>query len=224
VAAAGETLFLVEDDEGLYRLRRGRCRLWAGAALHPALGDLEGAAIDARGRRLWAVAEETGTVVALDPRARKPEPMLLGCLARPGTRRNKGYEGLAFLPAAHSPNGRASLAAAHESKPRRVRVFALPDLVLTHELRLARDVRDALADLADLTVDPVTGVLLLLSEESRRIGVCRIDDGELRLESTSDIHVTRDERPEGLDFATPSRLIVVTEGPAMVIHFRVTRR
>jgi hypothetical protein len=32
------------------------------------------------------------------------------------------------------------------------------------------------------------------------------------------------ERPEGLAFLTSSRLAVVTEGPARLITFRVTRR
>lgn len=223
VAALPGTMFLAEDDEGIYRLRGGRLTLWAGADLHEALTDLEGLASDPTGGRLWALAEETGEVVTLATEGRRRVAASLGRLARPGRKSNKGYEGLAFLPAAHSPNRRASLLAVHEGKPRRVAVFGLPDLVQTAEFKLPAEAKEALADLADVTVDPVTGRWLLLSEESRRIGVFTVTNGELRLESLTDIFVNADERPEGIDFVTPARLVVVTEGPAMVIEFRVRR-
>ena len=93
----------------------------------------------------------------------------------------------------------------------------------THEFKLPADAKDALADLADVTVDPVTGMWLLLSEESRRIGVFTVTGDRLSLESLTDIRVTHGERPEGIDFVTPARLVVVTEGPATIIAFRVTR-
>jgi hypothetical protein len=102
-------------------------------------------------------------------------------------------------------------------------VFTLPDLAQTHEFKLPADARDALADLADVTVDPVTGAWLLLSEESRRIGVVVVEQERLRLDSLTDVRVDEGERPEGLDFVTPVRLVVVTEGPARAIDFRVTR-
>jgi hypothetical protein len=48
-------------------------------------------------------------------------------------------------------------------------------------------------------------------------------DGQLALDDLVDVEVTRKARPEGLDFLTPSRLAVVTEGPAMMITYGVTR-
>jgi uncharacterized protein YjiK len=223
VAAVRGTMYLAEDDEGIYRLQRGRLTLWAGAAMHPALCDLEGLTLDAKARCVWALAEETGQVVCLPTAGRRRTVTLVGRLDRPGRRENKGYEGLAYLPREHSPNRRNSLLAAHEGKPRRIGVFALPDLAQTHEFKLPGDAKDALADLADLTVDPVTGVWLLLSEESRRIGAFTVEPDRLLLESLTDVHVENGERPEGLDFVTPDRLVVVTEAPAMAIDFRVTR-
>lgn len=74
-----------------------------------------------------------------------------------------------------------------------------------------------------MTVDPLTRSVLLLSEASRRIAVFRIEGGGLEMTGALDVRVTRKARPEGLDFVTPSRLLVVTEGPATAIHFRVTR-
>jgi hypothetical protein len=223
VAAVPGTMYLAEDDEGIYRVQRGRMTLWARAAMHTALCDLEGLATDPTARWVWALAEETGQVVCLTTGGRRRTLKPLGRLARPGRRENKGYEGLAYLPRAHSPNRRNSLLAAHEGNPRRVGVFALPDLSQTHEFKLPRDAKEALADLADLTVDPVTGAWLLLSEESRRIGVFAVEPDRLRLESLTDVRVDDGERPEGLDFVTPGRLVVVTEGPARAIDFRVTR-
>jgi len=223
VAAMPGTMYFAEDDDGIYRERRGRLTLWAGASMHTALRDLEGLAMDSEARCVWALAEETGQVVCLATGGRRRTVKPVGRLDRPGGRKNKGYEGLAYLPRTHSPNRRNSLLAAHEGNPRRVGVFALPDLSQTHEFKLPRDAKEALADLADLTVDPVTGAWLLLSEESRRIGVFVVEQDRLQLESLTDIRVDDGERPEGLDFVTPSRLVVVTEGPARAIDFRVTR-
>ena len=223
VATAPGVMFMAEDDEGIYKLQRGRCALWAGPALHPALGDLEGLAMDRRRGLLWALAEESGEVVELRVESRRPAARVIGRLPRPGRKANKGYEGLAYMRAAVSPNRRASLVAAHEGRPRRVVVFALPDLEETHHFKLPRDAKRALEDLADVAVDPVTGAVLLLSEASRRIGVLRIDNGGLALDDLVDVSVERKARPEGLAFVTPSRLVVVTEGPATAIEFRVVR-
>jgi uncharacterized protein YjiK len=223
VAATRGMTFLAEDDEGIFRLRGGRCSLWAGRSLHPALGDLEGIALDEGHGRLWAVAEESGEVVELSLGTRRPVPRSIGCLPRPGGRANKGYEGLSYLPRAVSPNRCASLVAVHEGKPRRVAVFALPGLEETHHFKLPGNAKDALHDLADVTVDPKTGLLLLLSEESRRIGVFAMNHECLSLIDLFDVRVDRKARPEGLAFVTPARLLVVTEGPATAIEFRVTR-
>ena len=223
VAAVPGTMFLAEDDKGIYRLQRGRLTLWAAGELHEALCDLEGIALDSTGGRLYALAEESGVLVSLATRGSRRVVRDLGIIPRPGRRMNKGYEGLAFLPRAQSPNGRASLVAVHEGKPRRVCIFRLPDLAQTHDLKLPPDAKELLSDLADVTVDPVSGATLLLSEESRRIAVCRVNGDRLELESVTEIHVSDDERPEGIDFVTRDRLVVVTEGPATVIPFRVTR-
>jgi uncharacterized protein YjiK len=216
-------MFLAEDDEGIYRLQRGRLTLWAGGELHDALCDLEGIALDPSGTSLYALAEESGALVSLDTRGSRRVVRYVGLVPRPGRRPNKGYEGLAYLPRVHSPNGRASLVAAHEGNPRRVCIFRLPDLVQTHDLKLSIEAKGLLDDLADVTVDPVSGAMLLLSEESRRIAVCRVDGDRLELASVTDIRVKNDERPEGIDFVTRDRLVVVTEGPATAIPFRVRR-
>jgi uncharacterized protein YjiK len=223
VAAYRGALYLAEDDEGIYRHARGRCTLWAGRDLHAGLADLEGLAVDAATGTLWAVAEERGEVIALPLAGRTRTARVIGRLPRPGTRRNKGFEGLAFAPAAVSPTRRDALVAVHEGKPRRVGVFALPGLGQTHDLRLPAAAKDALADLADVAVDPVTGLLVLLSEESRRLAVCDVEGDELVLRALTDVRTRDGARPEGVTFATPSRLLVVTEGPATLVTFAVAR-
>ena len=179
--------------------------------MHTALCDLEGLATDPTARCVWALAEETGQVVCLATGGRRRTLKPLGRLARPG-RREQGVRG-AGVPSARTRPTAAIPFSRRTRHLRRVGVFALPDLSQTHEFKLPRDAKEALADLADLTVDPVTGAWLLLSEESRRIGVFAVEPDRLRLESLTDVRVDDGERPEGLDFVTPGRLVVVTEGP-----------
>jgi uncharacterized protein YjiK len=223
VAAVDGALFVVEDDRGIHRVTGSRAPLWAGRDLHRALGDLEGVAVDDRQAMLWALAENDGAVIAISLLTRSPEPKLIGHLPRPGTRKNKGFEGLAFLPARLSPSGRRSLVAVHEGKPRRVGVFALPDLEMTHDLKLSDEAKELLKDLADVTVDPVTGQLLLLSDESRRIVLTEIAGEELGVCGSYDLPLGPKEKPEGLDFASASRLLVVTDDSAKLLELAVRR-
>ena len=173
VAAVPGTMYLAEDDEGIYRAAARPPDVVGGRAMLTALVRSRRACRRTRhgpvclgaGRRDrpgGLPGNRVGRAVTLKP---------LGRLARPGRRENKGYEGLAFLPRAHSPNRRNSLLAAHEGNPRRVGVFALPDLSRPTSSNCHRDEGGAGATLPDLTVDPVMGAWLLLSEESRRIGV-----------------------------------------------------
>ncbi len=224
VAMSRAGLLVVEDDLGIYRLGGTTATLWAGPALHPSLADLEGIATNGAGDVVWALSEERGVLVELHVGARGPRLRRTALLERPGKRRNKGYEGLAFLAPNLSPTGRAALVAVHEHKPRRVVVFDRRTLAVVCALKLPKDAKDLLDDLADVAIDPETGLLVLLSEESRRLAVLRMADGTLRLLDSHDLPLEGDERPEGLTFLTPSRLAVVTEGPARLLTFRVGRR
>jgi hypothetical protein len=223
VAAIPGGLLVVEDDKGIFRVSRGRAALWAGRDDHRALGDLEGLATDEAQRIAWAVAEEDGAVIAFQLRGRSPRPTVVGHLPRPGTRKNKGFEGLAYMPASLSPSGQASLVVVNEGKPRRVQLFALPSLALTHDLKLPGRIKDLLDDLADVTVDPKTGALLLLSDQSRRIAVAEIVDEKLSLLGSFDLPLSRGEKPEGIDFASPSRLLVVMDDSAKLLEIAVRR-
>ncbi len=224
VAAIPGALLVVEDDRGIYRVERGRARLWAGRDLHPALGDLEGLTVNEARTHVWALAEEDGAVISMRLRDHLPRPVAIGHLPRPGRTKNKGFEGLAFMPARLSPSHRTSLVAVHEGKPRRVGIFALPDLELTHDLKLPGPIKDLLPDLADVTVDPVSGELLLLSDQSRRVVVVQVAGETLALSDSYDLPLGKKEKPEGLDFASPSRLLIVTDDSARLLEIEVRRR
>jgi len=223
VAAIPGGLLVVDDDKGILRVAGGRAALWAGRDDHAALGDLEGLATDETHRIVWAVAEENGAVIALRLRGGLRRPTLVGHLPRPGTRKNKGFEGLAFMPARLSPSRCASLVVVNEHKPRRVQLFALPALTLTHDLKLPGRLKDLLDDLSDVTVDPVTGALLLLSDQSRRIAVAEIVDQSLVLLGSYDLPLSRSQKPEGLDFRSPSQLLVVMDDSGKLLEIGVRR-
>ena len=224
VAVSRAGLLLVEDDLGIFRLRGSTAVRWAGPEVHAALGDLEGIAADEDGGTVWAVAEERGTLVELSVGTAGPVVRRVARLKRPGSQRNKGFEGLAYRPARHSPTGQATLVAVHEQAPRRVCVFLLPSLRQTHDLKLPPAAKAALDDLADVAIDPVTGLFVVLSEVSRRIAVLRLDAAALTLLSTFDLRLPGKERPEGLTYLSRNRLAVVTDGPARLFEFAVTRR
>jgi uncharacterized protein YjiK len=111
----------------------------------------------------------------------------------------------------------------NERKPRRVQLFALPALTLTHDLKLPGGLKDLLDDLADVTVDPVTGALLLLSDQSRRIAVAEVVEQKLVLLGSYDLPLSRGEKPEGLDFRSPSQLLVVMDDSAKLLEITVRR-
>jgi hypothetical protein len=224
IAVVPGRLLVVDDDRGIFAVSRNRATLWAGPDLHPALGDLEGLAVSAKYTRVWALAEEDGAVIELSLSGGPVRASVKGHLRRPGKRKNKGFEGLAYMPARLSPSGRESLVAVHEAKPKRVSVFALPDLTLTHEVKLSDSAKDALEDLSDVTVDPVSGALLLLSDQSNRVAIGWITDGRFVMCGRYDLPLGAGEKPEGIDFASPSRLFVVTDDSAKLLDIAVLRK
>jgi len=56
-------------------------------------------------------------------------------------------------------------------------------------------------------VDPVTGLLLLLSDQSQHIAIVGIVQGELGRAGSYELPLADDEKPGGLDFTSPSRLL-----------------
>jgi hypothetical protein len=81
-----------------------------------------------------------------------------------------------------------------------------------------------LEDLSDVTIDPVTGQLLLLSDRSRRVALMRIERKSLTMSESHDLPLNKSEKPEGLDFASNSRLLIVTDDSAKLLEMSVQRR
>jgi uncharacterized protein YjiK len=222
-----ETLLVVDDDHGVVRVRGARASPWAGRALDDALGDLEGICIDGRGE-VFVVAERSGRLLRLGrANGRRREVVPLGALPKPPGKKkakaNKGWEGLAALPARLAPDRRDGLVLVHEARPKRVAIVDTAPLGVRALLPLPDDA-DALADdLADVAVDPLTGHLWLLSEESRRLLVVAFHGDALRLVGSLDVPVDAGEKPEGLAFASPSRLVLVTDATSRMLTFDVRR-
>lgn len=91
-------------------------------------------------------------------------------------------------------------------------------------MKLPEPAKDLLDDLSDVTVDPTTGALLLLSDQSRRIVIATVVEQTLLMRGHYDLPVGRGEKPEGIDFASPSRLLVVTDDSAKLLEIAVRRR
>ncbi len=139
------------------------------------LDDLEGVTFDSDLSRVLVVTEGGRNVFAIPVTLEGGEVVpgtakKLGKLEKLGTDENRGYEGLAYLPAALSPDGRAHLLAVHEGSPKRLGLFDPKTLEPRGFLALPAPLKTALKDLSDVEVDPKTGLIALLSDQSNRIG------------------------------------------------------
>lgn len=235
------SFLVVDDDAGVLRIRRKTATPWAMAELHPALGDLEGLCVDEEGE-VFVVAEGGGLLLSLgEASGERPRVKELGALPRPAGgdgdddedkrpkkkgkkgKKNKGYEGLAALPARHSPDGKAGLVAVHEDRPKHVVVLDVDPLAVRLDLPLPDEVNELVDDLSDVTVDPVTGNLLLLSDESRRVVEVKLERRGLQLIGSVDLPVEDGEKPEGIAFVSDDRLVIVTDATNRLLTFDVKR-
>lgn len=192
-------------------------------------GDNQLLVVSEDSRKVWQIDVDTaGEALALG------QPELLGKLPKIGERKNKGWEGLALLPKQFSPDNKPRLLAVHEGFPKRVAIFDRHSLKMEASLKLPKEVKAK--DLSDLTVDPQTGRLFLLSDESNAVYemdlVCakqKIGQGSLTnkwsLESITSIELP-DQRgrkrlqPEGLAFDERGDLWVACEGKTSLLHLQ----
>lgn len=211
-----ERFLVVDDDHGVYLAwSDGAAELVAARDDHPELRDLEGICVGPDGGA-WVLSERTSAVLALpierdgdEPRVGAPR--LVGEVEHVAKKKNKGWEGITLWPGA-APR----LLACHEDRPRRVGVFTA-DLATIAFLSLPDALEDALEDLSDLTFDPVTGHLLLLSDESQAIAevAIRVEDGApvaLEPVGLTRLELGKKEKPEGLCFDEAGTLWLVTDG------------
>ena len=225
VAPLGGSLTLVvHDDEGIYLIGEGEPRLLRGREDAKGLGDLEGVCVSDDGRTAYAVSEKKGQVFSFEVRRGRAgvslsEPTLLGLVERPGEVKNKGWEGVSFL----RRDGAAHLVLTHEREPMAVGVFALPDLRPVALVALDGAFEALIEDVADVAVCPSTGHLFLLSDQSERVVEARLlPEGALEPVAAFDLALDG-EKPEGIAFESPERLVIVTDASARLLRYALDR-
>lgn len=215
VARRGGEFVYVDDERGVFVVKNGKPEKVA------ALDDLEGVCVV--GDDVVVIAEGSGVVSAV---GKDNKVRVLGTLPHPPSKKakkNKGWEGIAFLPAKLAADGKDHLVAVHEGLPKAVGVFAWPSLAPEHTLELPADIDALVDDLSDVAVDPKTGGLLLLSDESRRLvrATLTLSPPSLALSSSTELPVKKDEKPEGVVVDDDGRVWVVTDGSGRL--FALTR-
>jgi uncharacterized protein YjiK len=205
-------VFVVDDECGLAEVgRRGRVHFHDDCSIN----GLEGVAVSSDGRFLFLVSENRRRVHRI-PLARDGSlgaPVVIGKLPK-GRSKNKGWEGIAWLPKARNAERRDRLVLVHEDRPRVVGLFNPEDLYDHALLELPPELKAALADLSDVAVEPSNGDLYLLSDDSSAIGIARLVRYRrtLALESVAVLSLpVQDMQSEGIAFDGKGRLYLVSE-------------
>jgi uncharacterized protein YjiK len=157
------------------------------------------------------------------------EPVKLGELEPVGAKKNKGYEGLSWLPADLSLDGREWQLAIQESKPRKVAFFDPVTLRLHGLAKIPDSVKDALPDLSDVAVSP-RGTLFVLSDQGEAVAELALEEhgGDWELHAlrvkklqVKDLPLGGAPRlqPEGICFDHRGDLWVACEGNGLLIRF-----
>lgn len=233
---SGETL-VVDDDKGIALVKKDGEAI----KLVKDAKDVEGICSDDKGKYVYAVQEGSRKVVRYEVERKGNGEV--GLKESGETRRlpklkevdNKGWEGLSFLSKEQAGGKHDHLVAVHEGSPRRIGIFKLPDLDDGVTLRLPGKAKDLLPDLADVTVDPKTGHLFVVSDESQHVVELAIKKGgkaapgalletmELEVVSSFELPVKRKSKPEGLAFDDKGRLWVSLDGNGKALVLELKR-
>lgn len=221
VAALGDDVFLVVGDEdGLFRCRAGEPPTQL--ATGDEVSDLEGLCVVVERSEALALAEHDGSVWRFPLANGELAPgERVGTLPEIGNGHNRGWEGIAYAAAGVLADTEV-LVAVHQARPRRVGLFDPSTLEERAILRLPKGARKKLDDLNDVTVDPETHHLLVLSGKAGRIAELRLVGLELELVRLYPIDTTKREVPEGITFDAAGRLWIVTDGHGMLREIRLT--
>lgn len=208
------------------------------------LDGLEGAAYDPDTQTLLVLSEDSretyeipvtlgddGSVSVAEPRLLRRLPKL----EHPEARDNKGWEGMTILPPRYTPDGKSRVLAVNEGYPKALAVLTRDGLEPKAIIELDGELDQALEDLSAVTVDPRTGHLFLLSDESEVVYECALE-GSLnlmgggppaerwKLKPLAKTHLPPLEQegarlqPEGLAFDHEGDLWVSTEGDRSMIR------
>lgn len=233
---SGETL-VVDDDKGIALMSKDGTAI----KLVKDAKDVEGICVDPKGKHVWAVQESSRRVVRYDVGRDKDGQIELKesgesrRLPKLKDVENKGWEGLAFLAKEVAGGKHDHLVCVHEGSPRRIGIFALPDLDEGVTLKLPKAAKDLLPDLADVAIDPKSGHLFVVSDESQMIVELVIKKAgkaapgalletiELAVVSSFELPVKRSSKPEGLAFDEQGRLWVSLDGTGKALVLELER-
>ncbi|MBX7100806.1 MAG: SdiA-regulated domain-containing protein [Myxococcaceae bacterium] len=223
VVSLGQGRFLVVGDQSNKLAVVGA----DGKTTRVELGDVkngksgfEGVAYDARNHKLYVSREEQGKVLRYgwDPDAGQPPKLEKTIALELDGPKNKGIEGLAFLPGDVSPGGRPQLLAAKEGKPRELLLMGADGSDKPKKVDLEAQVRSVCRDFSALAVDPKSGHVFISSDESSTVAEIELvqKNGTLegRLVQSFPLRDKKDkplDRVEGLTFDEKGNLHVLTE-------------
>jgi hypothetical protein len=234
-------LLIVDDEVGLRHVPLPRAPLAPAASRDVRVAgprvvfrNAEGVAHDPA-RRSVLVLLERGTIFELRLEGaaslRLGEPREVGRLPRLRRGAGRGWEGLCVLPAATALGRRAWLLAVHERKPRRLGIFSRKTLEVEAQLTVpATHGSGRIRDLSDVTIDPGTGHVLVLSDESCALFAfeLRCRRGAWRLEFVARTPLPECEagdrlQPEGLDFDRGGNLWIACDRGRRLLYARRER-
>lgn len=182
---------------------------------------LEGVAYDPIRHHLLVSREEKGEILRYewDPeKSAAPKLEKTFELKKGDGPKNKGIEGLAYLPGDFSPTGSPQLLAANEGSPRELLLLGDGGGGKPIRIKLEDQVLNVCKDFSAVAVDPKTGNVFLSSDESSTVAQIELkrEGGKItgRLVQSFPLRDKKDqplERVEGLTFNEKGDLFVLTE-------------
>lgn len=181
---------------------------------------LEGVAYDPVRHHLFVMREEKSELLRYEWNPEKNDPPRLEKTFEVDLKgaKNKGVEGMAYLPGDQSPTGMPQLILAKEGDPRELLLHDDGGKPSKLPIKLEREVLNACRDFSAVAVDPKTGHLFISSDESAAcVQVKLVREGDKLVGKMVQTFPLRDEkgkaleRVEGLTFDAKGDLFVLTE-------------
>lgn len=215
---------IVDDATGLY------ARSPTGQTEHLLqLEELEGLTVSPDGKTAYVVSEDDRKVRRLDLELTKDgvvagEAEVIGRLGKSDAGNNDGWEGLEYIPAELSPSGEPMLLASQEGGDRELALFTIEPFHNLRSYEMNHAAKALLRDVSDIAVDPQSGHIFVLSDQSRQLVELEyrgdgIDDAQLTVIGVTPLDLPRDAKPEGLGFDGDGNLLLVCDGWDMMQRF-----
>jgi uncharacterized protein YjiK len=203
----------IVDDEG----KSSRLKL-DGVKSHQS--GLEGVAYDPSRNHLFVMSEETGKLLRYEwnpskndsPKLEKEFEIDLG-----GSK-NKGVEGLAYLPGDNSPTGKPQLLLVKEGDPKTLAMVDDGGGGKAKEIDLEKQIKDVCKDFSAVAVDPKSGHVFISSDEAGLVAEIKLvkKGDQVKAELVQSFPLRDDkgkslDRVEGLTFDEKGNLFVLLE-------------